>query len=73
MSAQHEQNLLSSVQPVLVALIENTAIPLLCSARKQSAWVFLFSGREKFLIEFLLALYKPENPQNPACSQQYSQ
>lgn len=80
MSAQHEQNLLSSVQPVLVALIENTAIPLLCSAKKQSAFFFFlfifglfFSGREKFLIEFLLALYKPENPQNPACSQQYSQ
>lgn len=71
MSAQHEQNLLSSVQPALVALIENTAIPLLCSARKQSAF-FFFLGREKFLIEFLLALYKPENPQNPACSQQYS-
>lgn len=67
MSAQHEQNLLSSVRTVLVALIENTAILLLCSARKQSAFFFFFpSFGEKLLIEFLLALYKPENSQKPA-------
>lgn len=47
MSAQHEQNLLSSVQTVLVALIENTAISLLCSARKQSAFFFFFPQGEK--------------------------
>lgn len=62
MSAQHEQNLLSSVQTVLVALIENTAISLLCSARKQSAF-FFFHKEKKFLIEILLMLYKTENPQ----------
>lgn len=65
MSAQHEQNLLSSVQTVLVALIENTAISLLCSARKQSAFFFFFFSHKekKFLIEILLMLYKTENPQ----------